>query len=143
MDNHITDGNVLDGDGHLIQELGTVEIQHIDVNQILGLGIIGYIGADLVLDCHTIDGQTSDLGIHGTEIKIELHRNILLFIVSSVDFCIGGIAGAELYISWIVVGNSGILQILFNGRLVIIRIGGISLPLAIMIFYFHLQFISV
>ena len=86
MDNDIAGRNILDCNGHLIQELGTVKVEYININDIAGSGIIGHPGTSLILYSQTIHRHTNSAGIDRTKVKIELHNITLLVISSSVDY---------------------------------------------------------
>ena len=88
MNDSIANSNVLDSDRHLPDVLGAIEVQDIDVNDFIVLGVVGNIGTCLILDSQTMHGHTDSSGIDRTEIEIEtLHNRILLFIlVIVVDF---------------------------------------------------------
>ena len=88
MDDSIANSNVLDRNRHLPNILSAIEVQDIDVNDLIVLGVVGNVGACLILDSQTMHGHTDSSGIDRTEIEIEtLHNRILLFIlVIVVDF---------------------------------------------------------
>ena len=87
MDYDIANRNIRDCDGHLIHILTAIShVEHINIDDLAGIGVIAYPLASDILDSHTIHGKTDGVAAR-TEIKIDtLHHGVIL-LYTFILFC--------------------------------------------------------